>query len=94
MGGVDKHDWSASKSTKKLRLRLLDMEVKNAHIIYNWANDERETQAQKRICFYLEEQLADSTLKTLHLGNSKSKDTIFQGFDKFQIISISIFKDI
>ena len=51
------------------------MTVINSQIICNWSNEESDTQVQKRLCSHLGEQLADSTLKTLHSGNSKSKDT-------------------
>ena len=42
----------------------------------------------------LEEQLADPTSKTLHSGNSKSKDTSVQGLNKSLKMPVSIFKDI
>ena len=48
--------------------KILYMKVINSKIIYNWSNEERDAQAQKRICLHLEEQLADLTSKTRHLG--------------------------
>ena len=51
--------------------RILGMTVINFEIICNWSNEES---APKRICSPLEEQLADSTSKTLHLGNKKIKN--------------------
>ena len=63
-------------------------------MIYNWSNEESDTRAQKRICLHLKEKLIDTTRKTLHLGNKKPKDTTVQGFHKFLIMPVLIFKDI
>ena len=43
--------------------RILGMTVINSQINCNWSNEENDTQAQKRICSHLEEQLADPTSK-------------------------------
>ena len=55
---------------------------------------EIDTQVHKRICSHLGEQLADSTSKTLHLGNSKSKDITVQNLQKLLMMPVSIFKNI
>ena len=73
--------------------RILGMAVINFQIICNWSNEERDTKAQKRFWSHLGEELADSTSKTLHLGNSKSKDTTVQGLHKLLMMPISIFKN-
>ena len=57
--------------------KILRMTVLNSQIICNRSNEESDTHASKRICSDVEEQLADSTSKTLHLGTGKSKGTIF-----------------
>ena len=49
------------------------MAVINFQIICNWSNEEKDTQVKKRIFLHLGEQSADSTSKTLHLGNRKSR---------------------
>ena len=49
------------------------MAVINFRIICNWSNEESDTQAQKRICTHLEEQLADSTSKTTAFSQQKIK---------------------
>ena len=74
--------------------KILRMTVLNSQIICNRSNEKRDMHAPKRICSDLEEQLADSTSKTLHLGNSKSKDTTVQGLYKLLTMSVSIFKNI
>ena len=39
------------------------MTLINSQIIYNWPNEETDTQAQKLVCLHLKEQLADPTSK-------------------------------
>ena len=74
--------------------KILGMTVINFQIFCNCSNEESDTHAPKRICSHLEQQLADSTSKTLHLGNNKSKITTVQDFHMFLMMSASIFKDI